>query len=79
MIKDHGCCPHCNSNEVFTNAKHSDLGDRKTYCAGTSTQFTVVAYACFNCGYMEEFIDDADLKNEKLMEDAKVCWQRVKE
>lgn len=77
MIRDTGICPRCQSKEVYYNKNHRQISDRSSLYAGNFSRFLIFSYACFDCGYIEEFIDENDLKNEKTMRKARETWSKL--
>ncbi len=55
-----GTCPKCGGTDV--RVQRRAFGHRNYLPAGWFSQLRVGNYACATCGYLESFIDPADLK-----------------
>lgn len=75
-MKTTGVCPKCQGS-VYTNKGNSNYGDRCAMMGGGSNRLFIEVYACFNCGYIEEYIVKEDLENEKKMNKISDKWKKV--
>ncbi len=73
-----GKCPKCGSNEIYTTCGLGKRGERVQFAISSMTWFLLDTYICTNCGQFEEYINDADLKNEKAITKIKETWNKVK-
>ena len=60
-------CPKCQSKEIYTNAQTRKAGDRARIPVDTWRGLMIDIYCCLHCGFIEEYISENDLKNDKLM------------
>ena len=80
IMKKTGCCPKCSSNNIFTNKSFNNFdGDRYRIAGGSSFSFLYIeAYACFDCGFIEENITKESLQDEGKIEKMKKKWLALK-
>lgn len=78
-MKQTSTCPKCNSTDIYvdqTKPKYTDF--RFVPISKTAWHFVVMdVYACLQCGYSEEYIADADLKDEKKMQTLRKNWKKI--
>jgi hypothetical protein len=76
-MKKTGCCPNCSSTEVYTTKGTPKRGDRSSIGVSSFTSVFIDLYICTNCGFIEEYAEEADLKNPKKMEKLKIIFKKV--
>jgi predicted nucleic-acid-binding Zn-ribbon protein len=73
-----GTCPKCGSGEVYTTNGIPKRGDRMLLVISSFIRCYLDTYLCTNCGHFEEYINDSDVKDEKLISKVKETWNKVK-
>ncbi len=76
-MKKSGICPKCSSNEIYTNEDEHNRGDRCSIPVTGWRSFFVAVYVCMKCGYLEEYIADAEWSDRKLIDRIKERWRKV--
>ncbi|MCB0476740.1 MAG: hypothetical protein KDC84_01160 [Crocinitomicaceae bacterium] len=71
-----GICPKCQSTEIYTDGSPK-RGDRSSIPISNWKKFFIDTYACYDCGYIEEYIESKNLKDQAKMERAKQEWKKV--
>ncbi|MEZ4936954.1 MAG: hypothetical protein R2799_05115 [Crocinitomicaceae bacterium] len=71
-----GICPKCQSTEIYTDGT-SKRGDRSSIPISSWKKFFIDTYACFICGYIEEYIEKDDLKDQSKISRAREDWKKV--
>jgi predicted nucleic-acid-binding Zn-ribbon protein len=66
-MKNTGTCPKCQSKEVYTDKGLPKRGERSSLPISSWSRLFVDLYICLDCGYFEEYVEQADLDNEKKM------------
>lgn len=77
MMKEKKICPKCQGTEIYTNTGLSKSGERGYVPISTWSKLFFDVYLCISCGYVEEYVSDADLKNEKSMGKIKENWRKA--
>ena len=72
-----GTCPKCGGNEVYTTNGSLKRGERIKLPLSFSKTFMLDTNICTMCGYFEEHINDADIKDPKVMEGIKKELKKV--
>jgi ribosomal protein S27AE len=72
-----GTCPRCGANEVYTTHGILKRGERMVLPVSSWKQFFLDTYICSNCGHFEEYINDDDLKDPKMIEGIKKELRKV--
>jgi predicted RNA-binding Zn-ribbon protein involved in translation (DUF1610 family) len=72
-----GVCPVCDSQNVYTDKEVSKRGERMIVPVTSFRQIYSDCYICINCGFIQEFVREKDLKDEKLISKLKEIWNRV--
>jgi hypothetical protein len=75
-MKETKICPKCQHTEIYTNAGMSKSGERGYIPISSWSKLFFDVYLCVACGYVEEYISDEDLKNEKSMEKIRGNWKK---
>jgi predicted nucleic-acid-binding Zn-ribbon protein len=73
-----GTCPKCGSSEVYTTKDTPKRGERMQLVVSSATWIFLDTYYCTNCGCFEEYVNDADVKDQKTIEKIKEKWKKVK-
>jgi len=68
-------CPKCNGHEIYTNEGRMKQGERAGLHLGGVRRFLISSYICAGCGFIEEYIENDDLQNEKKMSKLKDKWK----
>jgi hypothetical protein len=79
-MKKAGSCIKCSSSEVYSNRNEHSRGTRSVMAGPggkMSTRLFIQVYAFLDCGYFEEYIEGADLNNEKKIGKVKSSWERL--
>ncbi len=69
-------CSKCKSNEIYTDQGKVKRGDRTALQIGNFSWLFLDVYVCLNCGYVEEYVQDKDLKDAKNMAALKKNWKK---
>ncbi|MFI5145519.1 MAG: hypothetical protein ACHQJ4_07965 [Ignavibacteria bacterium] len=72
-----GVCPKCGEKEVYTTAGTPKRGERMILAVSSWIQIFLNTYICTNCGHFEEFINDDDLKDPKIIDGIKKELRKV--
>ena len=72
-----GTCPKCGANEIYTTHGLEKRGERMTLPVSSWKIFFLDTYICINCGHFEEYINDDDLKDTKMIETIKKELRKV--
>jgi predicted nucleic-acid-binding Zn-ribbon protein len=72
-----GTCPKCGSNEVYTTHGIMKRGERMILPISSWKRFFLDTYICVNCGHFEEYINDDDLKDPKIIEGIKTELRKI--
>lgn len=72
-----GICPKCASNEVYSDNYATKRGERMIIPITGFKRFFLDSYICINCGYVEEWIPEKELKDAKMIEKVKENWVKV--
>lgn len=70
-------CPKCQSKEIYTNAGDRKAGDRIRMPIDNWTGFMIDMYFCIQCGYIEEYIEEKSLNQEKTINKIKVHFKAL--
>ena len=70
-------CPKCGSNEIYTDKGQTKRGDRCSLPVSSWTKLFLDVYACFDCGFVEEYIEYDDLRNADKLEKLKKNWRKA--
>lgn len=68
-------CPKCNGKEIYTSEGQSKQGERSGLHIGGLRRFLISSYICSSCGFIEEYIENDDLNNDKKMGKLKSKWK----
>jgi hypothetical protein len=75
-----GKCPKCSGNEIYTDKLNQKAGQRCLLPLGGPLSFSRLfldCYICSACGYLEDYINDADLNDAKKIDKVKETWGKV--
>lgn len=72
-----GTCPRCDSIDVYTTRGIAKRGERMQLVVSSIKWFSLDTYICTNCGYYEEFINENELKDAKIINKIKDTWKKV--
>ncbi|HMR40995.1 MAG TPA: hypothetical protein PKA90_11255 [Ignavibacteria bacterium] len=72
-----GKCPLCGSTEVYTDKDITQRGESRQIPVSTFTTIYFYSYICFGCGFMENHVNDDQLKNKKLISKIKNSWKKI--
>lgn len=75
-MKETRQCPKCNSSNVHTNARATKRGDRAILPISNWTSMFIDTYICWDCGYLEEYINAKDLKDPANLEKINKEWKK---
>ena len=70
-------CPKCAGTDIYTSAAATSRGDRSYIAFSSWGKLFVDVYACFSCGYVEEYIKEDNLNDGKKMEKARKSWKKA--
>jgi len=73
-----GTCPKCGSNEVYTDRELLKRGERMQIVISSWKWFSLDTYICLTCGHFEEYINEKESRDEKIIEKIRETWKRVK-
>ena len=73
-----GKSPKCASNEVYTDNDVTKRGERMIIPVTSWKRIFLDSYICISCGYIEEWIPEKELKDEKIISKVKENWMKVK-
>ena len=73
-----GKCPKCASTEVYTDNEATKRGERMIIPVTSWRRIFLDSYICVSCGYIEEWIPEKELKDEKLISKVRENWVKVK-
>lgn len=76
-MKKLGKCPKCDSREVYSNEGASNQGERSYLFISSFKRARISIYACLNCGFTEEYIDNKSLANHGKMDKIRSKWTKV--
>ncbi|MBX7094899.1 MAG: hypothetical protein K1X56_09265 [Flavobacteriales bacterium] len=77
-MKKSGICPKCGSQNILTNKGVSKRGERSSMAVSSFTSLFIEVYMCTDCGFFEEYIDEADLRNPKKLEKLNAEFKKPK-
>lgn len=69
-------CPKCQSTEIYTNEGHSKQGDRARFQISSFSTALISSYICTSCGFIEEYLENDDLNDQKKMLKLKEKWRK---
>jgi len=72
-----GTCPKCGANEVYTTSGGPKRGERVSLAVTSFGFYLLDTYLCMNCGHIEEYISDEDLKDDKMTQKVKENLKKV--
>ena len=72
-----GSCPACGGNNIFTNKDTTKQGERIIIPVTSFRSVHADVYICLSCGYIQEFAEEDNLQDEKIMTKLKEKWKRV--
>jgi len=61
-----GTCPKCGSNEIYTDKGKNARGVR-TRNLISNLLFRIDTFMCLKCGHFEEFVNESELTDEKMI------------
>ena len=77
IMKTSKTCPKCGGTEIYTNEGGPSRGDRSSIEFSSWGKFFINTYACFSCGYIEEYIKQDNLNDAKKMDKARSAWRKA--
>lgn len=69
-------CPKCDGTEIYSNEGQAKSGDRVIIPISSWSRLFVSTYICAHCGYLEEYVETQDLKDDKKMAKLKENWKK---
>lgn len=75
-MKDSKICPKCQGNSIYTDASLSKAGDRCYFPISSWSKLFVDVYVCTDCGYVEEYVSERELKDQKTMDKLRENWKK---
>lgn len=77
-MKATGICPKCGSKDIISDEGMMKRGERTIVPISSSRSMYISAYFCLQCGYMEEYIAESELKKPGFKEDLVERWMKRK-
>ena len=72
-----GTCPKCQGKEIYTDEGLPKRGDRTSIAISSWHKLFIATYICKGCGYIEEFVEDEYLMDEKKMDKLQDNWKKL--
>jgi len=73
-MKNTGKYPKCLATEIYSDKDQDKRGDRSVIPVSTWKSLIADTYLCLNCGYVEEYIRDQDIKTKNEL--VKTNWKK---
>lgn len=77
-MKTTGICPKCSGTEIYTDADLTKRGDRGDIGISSWTRLFLDVYVCATCGFIEEYVRNNDLTDDKKIATLKENWKSHK-
>lgn len=74
-MKASGKCPKCESSEIWSNQNINKRGERPLIMVSGSTRLLLDTYICAKCGFIEEYLSDKDLKDQRKRDYLDQNWK----
>ena len=76
-MKTSKSCPKCQKSEIYTNQGLTKRGDRAILPLSSFGRLFITTYICAECGYIEEYVENEELNNEKKMIKLRKNWKAL--
>lgn len=76
-MKNSKICPKCDSTEIYTKSKASDGSGQKMFFVGSFTAMYMDLYVCRKCGYVEQYVCEKDMNDNKKWDKLKKKWKAL--
>ena len=78
-MRNSGKCPKCSGTNVLTNKNYNVYSKGRHEISGGSgmSMLRIDAYACIDCGFLEEYLSKKTLEHEHKMEKMKKRWEPI--
>lgn len=76
-MKESKMCPKCQGTEIYCDAGMTKSGERGYIPVSSWSKMFLDVYLCITCGYLEEYMQESDLKTEKIRAKLKENWRKI--